>query len=110
MRFLFSNFIAVPLSGLILYLEIILLVVAPLPILAVMIGKCTSFLLLLMNRVIENTATIPFAVTEHIQINLFQTICLFGVIVFFSVGLMNKKRKICNCKSLALYPQILHST
>ena len=91
--FLFSNFIAVPLSGLILYLEIILLVVSPLPILAVMIGKCTSFLLLLMNSVIENTATIPFAVTEHIQINLFQTICLFGVIIIFSAGLMNKKRK-----------------
>lgn len=91
--FLFSNFIAVPLSGFILYLEILLLVVSPIPIVAVMVGKCTSFLLLLMNIVIENTASMPFAVTEHIQINLFQTICLFGVILTFAVGIMYKNSR-----------------
>ncbi len=90
--FVFSNFIAIPLSGIILYAEIFLLAVSPIPIIATVVGKITSFLLLLMNTIIENTAKIPFAITEYIQINCFQTICLYIVIGCMTIGLMKKIR------------------
>ncbi len=89
--FIFTNFIAIPLSGLILYAEILLLVIAPLTPLATVIGKLTTFLIKQMNELIENTARIPFAVTENIQINFWQTLCLYLFIICTVYWLMKKK-------------------
>ncbi len=91
--FLFTNFIAIPLSGLILYLEIVLLVVSPVPIIAALTGKLTGFLLQKMNSIIEDTARIPFAVTNDLQIDLLQTVCLYVCIGAMAYWLMQKKPK-----------------
>ncbi len=90
--FIFSNFIAVPLSGIILYLEIILVAIVPIKFIAMYIGELTSFLIRVMNNVIENTARIPFAVTHDIQINLLQTILLYAFILLIAFGLMKKNK------------------
>ncbi len=90
--FIFSNFIAVPLSGIILYLEIILVVIAPSTFLAIYIGELTSFLIRTMNKVIENTARIPFAVTQDIQINLMQTLLLYAIIMLMAFGILKKNK------------------
>ena len=90
--FIFSNFIAVPLSGLILYVEIILVAIAPVSVLAKFTGELTSNLIACMNRVIENTARIPFAVTQDIQINLIQTVLLYAIIILLSFGLLKKNK------------------
>ncbi|KAF0243080.1 MAG: competence protein [Chitinophagaceae bacterium] len=89
--FLFTNFIAVPLSGIILYAEIILVTVAPIHSLATLAGKITGILIQWMNQLIENASHIPFAVTHFIQINLFQTICLYCCIIAISHWLFKKK-------------------
>ena len=89
--FIFTNFIAIPLSGLILYLEILLLVFAPLTSIATVIGKITSLLIKLMNELIQNTAKIPFAVTENIQINFWQTLFLYIFIISIAIWMMKKK-------------------
>ncbi|MEI6265434.1 MAG: ComEC/Rec2 family competence protein [Sphingobacteriia bacterium] len=90
--FIFSNFIAVPLSGIILYLEIILVAIVPITLFAFYIGELTGFLIRSMNNVIENTARIPFAVTHDIQINLMQTILLYAFILLIAFGLLKKNK------------------
>lgn len=89
--FLFTNFLAVPLSALILYLEIVLLVLAPMSFLANPIGTLTQKGLYYLNTFIENTASLPFASTNYIQISLIQTICLYGIIITLSCWLWQKK-------------------
>ncbi len=90
--FLLTNFIAVPLSGFILYAEIALIVFTPIPLLASLIGKFTGILIYWMNQIIENAAQIPFAVTHFIQINLWQTICLYGCIIAISHWLFKRNK------------------
>lgn len=89
--FLFTNFIAVPLSGFILYGELLLMVFAKITFLNSYIGKLISFLITEMNGVIERTDSLPFAVTDHIQVSLLQTIILFLAIGYLAWWLMLKK-------------------
>lgn len=92
--FLLTNFIAIPLSGIILYGEILLLVISPFPAIATYIGQYTGFLLKLMNQVISNAALIPFGVSEQIQINLAQVVLLYLLIALLASWLMLKKSRL----------------
>jgi len=89
--FLFTNFIAVPLSGFILYGELLLLVLYKIPLLNSLTGKIISFLIVQMDGVIERTDRIPFSVTGNIQVSLAQTILLYFVVCFFAWWLVKKK-------------------
>lgn len=89
--FLFTNFIAVPISGLILYLLIGLLAIAPLSFLAKPIGSITEWLIVQLNGFIQNSASLPFALTEYIQVSLLQTICLYLFILFLAYFIAEKK-------------------
>lgn len=91
--FLFTNFLVVPLSGLILYAELLVLVVSPIPIFLKWIGLLTSFLINQMNGIIERTNRIPFALTKNIEINLPETILLYILIVSLLVWLIYKNNK-----------------
>ncbi len=91
--FLFTNFIAVPLSGFILYGELLLLVVCKIPILNVYTGKTVSFLITQMNGVIERTDRLPYAVTNNIRINSVQTILLYFAICYFAWWLIKKQTR-----------------
>lgn len=90
--FLFTNFIAVPLSGFILYLLIGLLVVAPFDFIAKPIGTITEWLIAQLNGFIQNSASLPFAQNEYIQVSLIQTICLYALIIAFSIWLTQKTK------------------
>ena len=89
--FLFTNFIAVPLSGFILYGELLLLVFAKIPALALWIGKCISFLIAQMDGLIERTDSIPFSVTDNIQMGLAQVILLYFAICYLAFWLLHKR-------------------
>lgn len=91
--FLFTNFIAVPISGFILYLLIGLLVIASFSFIANPIGILTERLILLMNGFIENSASLPFALNEYIQVSLAQTICLYIFIIAWAVWIAQKNRR-----------------
>ncbi len=90
--FLFTNAVAVPLSGLILYAELLLLLVAPLPVNS-FTGKSISFLIAQMNGYIERTASLPFSVTNHINVSFLQTILLYGMLFVVSWWLFHRKRR-----------------
>lgn len=91
--FLFCNFIAVPLSGIILYGCLLMIAVSPLSFISTLTGKALSWMILQMNLFIARTDRIPFAVTPGINISLLQTIVLYGYITCMAFWLMKKQPK-----------------
>lgn len=89
--FLFTNFIAVPLSGIILYGELLLLMAQGIPAVGVYTGKAVSFSIQLMNGLIERTDRLPFSVTAHIHISLPATCMLYLCIIFMTAWLFLKR-------------------
>lgn len=89
--FLFTNFIAVPLSGIILYGELLLPIAQCLPAAGAYTGKAVSFCIQLMNGLIERTDRLPFSVTAHIDISLPATCMLYLCIIFMAAWLFLKR-------------------
>ena len=90
--FLLTNFLAVPLSSLIVLGEILLCVVSFIPVIAIFIGKILSLLIWIMNSYIERIEILPFSLLDGLQISILQTILLFGVAAGFGFWLMEKSK------------------
>jgi len=90
--FLLTNFLAVPLSSLVLLGEILLCVVSFIPVIATFIGKILSWLIWIMNSYIERIEILPFSLWDGLQISILQTILLFGVATGFGFWLMEKSK------------------
>ena len=90
--FLLTNFLAVPLSSLIVLGEILLCVVSFIPVFATVIGKILSWLIWIMNSFIERIEILPFSLWDGLQISIFQTIILFGIATGFGFWLMEKSK------------------
>ena len=90
--FLLTNFLAVPLSSLILLGEILLCVVSFIPVIATFIGKILSWLIWIMNSYIERIEILPFSLWDGLQISILQTIFLFGVTTGLGFWLMEKSK------------------
>jgi len=88
--FLITNMLVVPLSGIILYGEILLLCVAFITGLASIVGKILYWLIHFMNTFIEHINNFPFSVWNNLQINIFQTWMLYGFMVFICVWLLRR--------------------
>lgn len=91
--FLFTNFLIVPLSGIILYAEILVIVVSPFPILFKWTGLFTQWLISEMNGIIERTNRVPFALTKNLFISLPETILLYLLITTIVCWLLYKNSK-----------------
>ena len=91
--FLFTNFLIVPLSGIILYAEILVIVVSPFSILLKWTGLFTQWLIAEMNGIIERTNRIPFALTKNLFISLPETILLYLFITTIVFWLLYKNSK-----------------
>lgn len=91
--FLFTNFLVVPLSGIILYAELLLLLVSPIPLLLKWVGTITGYLIAQMNGIIERTNRIPFALTKNISIDIPETILLYLLIASLLIWLLQKNTK-----------------
>ncbi len=90
--FLITNFVVVPLSSIILFAELALLAVSPLPVIANVISNVTTGLLRFMNDFIERLNQLPFAVYNGIQNTIFQTILLYIIIIFSCWWLLQKSK------------------
>lgn len=88
--FLLTNFVAVPLSSIIVLGEILLCAVSFIPIAAFIVGKALSWLIMLMNSYIEKIDALPSSLWEGLQINIFQTTLLLLFIAAISFWLMEK--------------------
>jgi competence protein ComEC len=90
--FLITNFVAVPLSGFILYGELLLLAFSFFSWASIILGKACSFMLWVMNSFIERTNEIPFAITNNIQVTLIQSILLFVALTALCFWLLRKNK------------------
>lgn len=92
--FLFTNFIAVPLSSLILLGEILLCVMFFIAPVAKLLGLVLYYLLRWMNGYIEGFNVLPFAVWNGLSVNIVQTILLLLFCVGICYWLMEKERRL----------------
>ncbi|MEO6583092.1 MAG: ComEC/Rec2 family competence protein, partial [Ferruginibacter sp.] len=90
--FLLTNFITVPLSTIILFGEILLLLLSWLPSVAVIAGKVISYLIAFMNWVIERFDNLSWSVTDQIYANIYTTWLLYGLVFFVCAWLLYRKK------------------
>lgn len=91
--FFITNLVAVPLSGLILYAELVLLITTWFAPLAKAIGWLTEHLLAFMNDFIARVDDLPFSVWNGLQIHLIQVVLLYGVIAAAAIWLLQRSSK-----------------
>lgn len=91
-HFLLTNFVAVPLSSLVLLAEIFLCIVSFIPTAALFAGKAIAWLIKIMNGYIEQIEKLPFSLWDGLQINIPQTILLFIFITGVSYWLLEKTK------------------
>ncbi|QEC57202.1 ComEC/Rec2 family competence protein [Flavisolibacter ginsenosidimutans] len=92
--FLFTNFIAVPLSSLVVLGEILLCAVSFFTPLAALVGAALHHLIYWMNSYIERLNNVPFSVWNGLSINLVQTLLLLIFVVAICYWLMEKQRRL----------------
>ena len=92
--FLLANLLIVPLSSLILYVEIGLLAISWIPFLANLSGIITAWLIRLMNGFIRFINGLPYSVWDNIPASLSSTAFLYGSIIFLSYWFLNKNRRL----------------
>ena len=90
--FLLTNFLAVPLSSLILLDEILLCIISFIPPFAAIIGQFISWLIWIMNSYIERIEMLPFSLWDGLQISILQAILLLMVAAGFGFWLMEKSK------------------
>ncbi|NOT50258.1 MAG: ComEC family competence protein, partial [Chitinophagaceae bacterium] len=81
--FLLTNFVAVPLSSIILLGEIFLCAIAWLPAVALLVGKALQWLIWVMNTWIERIESLRFSLLDGLQISLLQA----GLLIVFAAGI-----------------------
>ena len=91
--FLLANVVAVPLSTLLLYGEIILMMVAEAPVVAAFAGKGLEYGIFAMNLVIQWVDGIPGAVVNGIRMSMTGMFLLYGFTVAGLVGWLLKKKE-----------------
>lgn len=91
--FLITNIVAVPLSGLILYAEIFLLIFCFIPIIPKALGYIIHQGVYALNLFVEYFNQFTFVVWPSIQITVIQAAFLYGVIIGFSWWLAQKNKK-----------------
>ncbi|WP_152267965.1 ComEC/Rec2 family competence protein [Agriterribacter humi] len=100
--FLLSNLVIVPLSGFILYGEILLCLLSLFPVVAVFTGKILSVVLRMMNNFITFVDGIPFAVSNNIFISILQAVLLYVFIIAVATWLMKVKKQMLPYAVMAL--------
>ena len=90
--FLLTNFVAVPLSSIIVLGEIFLCAVSFIPFVATLTGKILSWLIWVMNSYIGRIEALPHSLWNGLQINIVQAIFLVLVVTGFGYWSLEKKR------------------
>ena len=90
--FMLTNFLAVPLSSIILMGEILLCVISFIPAVALLVGQLLTWLIWVMNTYIQKIETLPFSLWDGLQITIVQAILLFLVATGISYWLMEKSK------------------
>lgn len=90
--FLITNIIAVPLSSVILFMELSLVALSWIPWLGELLGKLVGGILWLMNQIILWVSRLPFSVWEKIPATLVSTALLYLIVFCLCSWLMQKSK------------------
>jgi competence protein ComEC len=90
--FLITNIVAVPLSSLIVYVEIFLCVVSPIDWLAELTAKLLGMMIGFMNEFIERVNQIPFGNWTGLSLNFLQVLLLYCIIIAAAFALINRSK------------------
>lgn len=90
--FLLTNIIAVPLSAIILYAEILLVAFSWIPFAGEWLGKLVAFLVWIMNKAILWFNDLSFAVWDRIPATVISTWLLYAIVAGFGAWLINKNK------------------
>lgn len=91
--FLLTNLLAVPLSTIILFAEIILVAISGIDVPAFFIGKITGYMIWLMNGLMTSLNRLPFAVWDNIYAGIHTTWVLYVLVFAVSSWLINKSKR-----------------
>ena len=91
--FLIANLICVPLSTIILFAEILLMIISPFKFLANTVGACCFVLIKQMNQFVLFVNELPFSTIKNIGVGIFSTILLYIFIVVCINAIINKNKK-----------------
>lgn len=91
--FFLTNFLAVPLSSIILLGEILLCIISFIPSLALLLGKLLCWLIWVMNTYVERVELIPGSLWDGLQIDISQAVLLIFFAACTSYWLMEKQKK-----------------
>jgi len=100
--FILTNIIAVPLSSLILYLEIAMISLSWILFIGTWLGKLTQWLVWLMNKIILFVNDFPFAVWDNLLASILTTLLLYVVVVTCCIWLIKKKKEYLKFSLLTL--------
>lgn len=90
LMFVLSNFVAVPLSALILKLELLLVAFSFSENICHYIGFLLHYLLWFLNSFIRSIDKLPYAVYDNIHVNVLQAYLLYGLIIAAAFWLLQK--------------------
>ncbi len=90
--FMITNILVVPLSTLIIYCGILLLILGSVPFVSFFIAKILITLVWLLNHSIHFIEEWPYAVTRGVYINIGQTICIYLTLLTLFLFLFYKKK------------------
>ena len=90
--FLIANLIAVPLSTIILFLEIGMVLTFPFKSICLFLGKITSSSIRWMNTITETIDAWPYSNIDSIPFNILSLVLLYGFIIFLMLLLTQQKR------------------
>lgn len=100
--FLITNLLAVPLSGYIILLEIVLCTISFIPALAKAVGVVLHWLIYAMNSFIEYIENLPFSLWNNLQINMPQLVLLYGFFIAVAYWLMKKQKRVLSAGLICL--------
>ena len=81
--FLFSNLIIIPLTTIVIYIGIILVIFSKIPIIALWLGKLMYWGIALTNAIVKFVEQMPFSYISGIHISIIQTVFIFIGLAFF---------------------------
>ena len=89
--FLITNLIVVPLSNLIIYSGMLVLMISPIGSIAFYFSKVFVLMLNALNSSIRYIESLPYSITKGLSIDITETILLYIIIVFIIAFLFKKK-------------------
>ncbi len=92
--FLITNLICVPLSTVILFAEILLIGISPVPFIAAVLGKFIYVLTWLMNFIIDKCNKLPLSLIDKIYTTRYTTVFLYLFVFAGVAGLLRNNKKL----------------